>query len=194
MIIWLKHVNKILACFGVVAQSLSHVHLFATLWTAACQAGFPVLYHLPELAQTHAHWVSDGIQPACPLLSPSPQSFPASGSFPMSWLFTSGGQSIGASAFSSSSEYSGLISFRIDWFDFQGHSTFFSNTTVWRRQFFSTQASLWSHPCMTTGKSVAWTTCTFVSQVKYISVTWSILYFRAIREQANMVWKQPWGN
>ena len=145
MIIWLKHVNKILACFGVVAQSLSHVHLFATPWTAACQAGFPVLYHLPELAQTHAHWVSDGIQPACPLLSPSPQSFPASGSFPMS-------------------------------------------------QFFSTQASLWSHPCMTTGKSVAWTTCTFVSQVKYISVTWSILYFRAIREQANMVWKQPWGN
>ena len=47
------------------------------------------------------------------------QSFPASGSFPMSQFFTSGGQSIGASALASvlPSKYSGLISFRIDWFD-----------------------------------------------------------------------------
>ena len=47
------------------------------------------------------------------------QSFPASGSFPMSQLFTSGSQSIGASALASSpiNEYSGLISFRMDWFD-----------------------------------------------------------------------------
>ena len=47
------------------------------------------------------------------------QSFPASGSFPMSQFFTSGGQNIGVSASASvpSSEYSGLISFRIDWFD-----------------------------------------------------------------------------
>ena len=34
--------------------------------------GFPVLHHLFELAQTHAHWVSDAIQPSYPLLSPSP--------------------------------------------------------------------------------------------------------------------------
>ena len=49
------------------------------------------------------------------------QSFPASsGSFPMSQFFASGGQSIGvsASAISPSNEYSGLISFRIDWFDY----------------------------------------------------------------------------
>ena len=47
------------------------------------------------------------------------QSFPASGSFPVSQFFASGGQSIGASAFSisPSTEYSGLISLRIDWFD-----------------------------------------------------------------------------
>ena len=44
------------------------------------------------------------------------QSFPASGSFPMSQFFASGGQSIGVSA-SASNEYSGLISFRVDWFD-----------------------------------------------------------------------------
>ena len=48
-----------------------------------------------------------------------PQSFLASGSFPVSQLFTSGGQNIGASASTicSSNEYSGLISFRIEWFD-----------------------------------------------------------------------------
>ena len=62
--------------------------------------GFPVLHCLTEFAQTHVHWVSDAIQPSHPLspLSPCPQSFPASGSFPMSHLFTSGGQNITASA------------------------------------------------------------------------------------------------
>jgi len=61
--------------------------------------GFPVLHHLPEFAQTHAHWVSDAIQPSHPVTPFScPQSFPASGSFPMSWFFASGSQSIGAAA------------------------------------------------------------------------------------------------
>ena len=51
--------------------------------------------------------------------SSSLQSFPASGSFPVSQFFSSGGQSIGSFSFSisSSSEYSGLISFRMDWLD-----------------------------------------------------------------------------
>ena len=50
--------------------------------------GLPVLHHLPEFAQTHVHWVGDAIQPSHPLLSPfsCPQSFPASGSFPVNWL------------------------------------------------------------------------------------------------------------
>ena len=76
--------------------------------------GFPVFLHLLELAQTHVHSVSDVI----PMISSSVvpfssclQSFPASGSFPVSQLFASGGQSIGASV------SAGLISFRIDWFD-----------------------------------------------------------------------------
>ena len=61
--------------------------------------GFPFLHHPPELAQTHAYWVDDAIQPSWPLLfSSCLQSFPASGSFLMSRLFASGGQSIGASA------------------------------------------------------------------------------------------------
>ena len=56
--------------------------------------GLPVHHQLPELTQTHVHWVGDAIQPSHPLLSPSPsclQSFPASGSFPMSQFFVSGG-------------------------------------------------------------------------------------------------------
>ena len=62
--------------------------------------GFPVYYQIPELAQPHVHRVSDTIQPSHPLppLLLLLQSFPASGSFPMSWLLTSGGQSIGTSA------------------------------------------------------------------------------------------------
>ena len=61
---------------------------------------FPVLHHFLELAQTHAHWVGDAIQPSHSVIpfSSCLQSFPASGSFLMSQLFTSGGQSIGASA------------------------------------------------------------------------------------------------
>ena len=91
------------------------------------------------------------------------QSFPASGSFPMSQFFTSGGQNIRASSFciSPSNEYSGLISFRIDWFDllaFQGtlksllqhHSS--KPSILWCSAFFMVQLS---HPYMTTGKTIA---------------------------------------
>ena len=63
--------------------------------------GIPVHHQFPELAQTHVHRVSDAIQPSHPLPSPSPPAFtfiPASGSFPINLFFTSGGQSIGASA------------------------------------------------------------------------------------------------
>ena len=65
-----------------------------------CSTPGPPVHHLPEFAQTHVHWVSDAIQPSHPLLPPSSfalQSFPASGFFPKSQLFASGGQSIGAS-------------------------------------------------------------------------------------------------
>ena len=61
--------------------------------------GFPVLHYLPEFVQTHVHWVGDAIQPSHPLLPPFSsclQPFPASGSFPRSRLFASGGQSLGA--------------------------------------------------------------------------------------------------
>ena len=76
------------------------------------------------------------------------QSFPASGSFPMSHFFLSCGQSIGASApaWILPMSYSGLISFRIDWFVLsKGLSRVFSSTTVQKHQFFSSQPSLWSN-------------------------------------------------
>ena len=60
--------------------------------------GLPVHHQLPESTQTHVHWVGDAIQPFHPPLSPSLLASNLSQSFPMSQLFASGGQSIGASA------------------------------------------------------------------------------------------------
>ena len=67
--------------------------------------GLPVHHQLLEFTQTQVHGVGDAIQPSPPLSSPSPhlQSFPASGAFPRSQFFTSGGQRIGVSASASSS-------------------------------------------------------------------------------------------
>ena len=65
--------------------------------------GFPVLHYLLDFDQTHDHWYGDASQPSHPVFPffSCPQSFRASRSFPMSQLFTSSGQSIGASALAS---------------------------------------------------------------------------------------------
>ena len=101
------------------------------------------------------------------------QSFPASGSFPVSHFFASGGQNIKSFSFniSPSNEYSGLISFRIDWFDFlevqgtlksllQHHSS--KPSFLWHSAFFMVQLP---HPYMTTRKTTALTRQTFVGRV-----------------------------
>ena len=67
-----------------------------SLWPRGLQQTRLPYPYLPEFAETHVHWVNDAFQPSHPLISP--QSFPASGSFPLSWLFTLGGQNIGVSA------------------------------------------------------------------------------------------------
>ena len=59
----------------IVVQSPSHVWLFATPWTACSMPSFSVLHHLPQLAQTHVHWVNDAIQPFRSLSSSSPPVF-----------------------------------------------------------------------------------------------------------------------
>ena len=103
-----------------VVQSLSHVWLFVTPWTAACQD--PLSFIIPRVCSNScplSQWFYLTISSSVAHFSSCPKSFPASGSFLMSWLFTSGDESIGASASASvlPNEYSGLISFRIDWFD-----------------------------------------------------------------------------
>ena len=112
--------------------------------------GFPVLHRLLELAQTQVHWVSDTIQPSHPLLPPSPALNLSQHQclFPTSWLFASGGQSIGASASvlpmsiqgRFSLELTGLISMQS-----KGLSSIFFSTTIRKHQFFSAQPSLWSN-------------------------------------------------
>ena len=114
--------------------------------------GSSVLHRLPEFAQIHVHWVSDAIQPAHPL-SPHfscPQSFPASESFPMSWIFASGGQSTGASASASvlPMNIQGWFPLGLTgWTSLQSKrlSRVFSSTTVQKHQFFTAQSSLWSN-------------------------------------------------
>ena len=110
--------------------------------------GLPVRHQLPEFIQTHVHRVSDAIQPSHPLSSPSsPAPNPSQHqSFPMSQLFTWGGQSTGVSALASflpkksqgwpPSEWTGWISLQS-----KGFSRVFSNTTVQKHQFFGAQPS-----------------------------------------------------
>ena len=95
-----------------------------------------------------SQWCHTAISSSVIPFSSCPQSFPASGSFPMSQLFVSGGQIIYWSfsfSISPSDEYPGLISFRMDWLDLlavQGTRRVFSNTTVQKHQFFGAQLSL----------------------------------------------------
>ena len=118
--------------------------------------------HEPQHARPPCPSPTPGVYPnPCPLsrwchpttsssvipFSSCPQSFPASGSFPVSQLFASGGLSIGASASAS------VLSMNIqDWFRLEltslillskGLSRVFSSTTIWNHQFFDAQPSLW---------------------------------------------------
>ena len=136
--------------------------------------GFPVHHHLPEFAQTQLHWLGDAIQPSCPLscLSFCLPSFPASGSFPVSQLFASGGQSIGASASAS------VLPMNIqDWFPLgwtglismqsKGLSTVFSNITAQKHQ--SSALRFLYSPTLTSihdyWKTIALTRQTYVGKV-----------------------------
>ena len=117
-------------------------------------------------------WCHPTISSSVVPFSPHLQSFPESGSFPMSQFLTSGGQSIGASASALVlvMEYSGLISFRMDWLDLlavqgtlkglpQHHSS--KASILLCSAFFIVQLS---HPYMTTGKTIALTRRTLVAK------------------------------
>ena len=120
--------------------------------------GFPAHHQLPEFTQTHVHWVSDATQPSHPLSSPSPlpsiRVFSNESVLPIKWpKYWSFSFSI-----SPSNDYSGLISFRMDWLDLlavqgtfksflQQHSS--KASILWPSAFFKVQLS---HPYITTGK------------------------------------------
>ena len=138
--------------------------------------GFPVHHQCLEPTQTHVHRGSDAIQPSHPLSSPSPPALNLSqhqglfkwkdalcSRWPKYWSLII--------SISPSNKYSGLISFRMDWFDLlavqgtlksllQHHSS--KASILWRSAFFIVQLS---HPYMTTGKTIASTRRIFVGKV-----------------------------
>ena len=126
-----------------------------------------------------SRWCHPTISSSVIPFSACPQSFPASGSFLMSQPFTSGGQSIGVSASTSvfpmnTQDWSPLG--WTGWISLQSKalSRVFSNTTVQKHQFFSTQPASFivqlSHPYMTTGKTITLTRWTFVGKVMCLLV------------------------
>ena len=129
-------------------QSLSHVQLFKTPWTAAHQASLSITnpWNLLKLMSIESVMPSNHLILCHPLLLP-PSIFPTIRSFQMSQFFASGGQSIGVSASAS------VLSMNIqDWFPLgwtswisllsKGLSRVFSKTTVQKHQLFGTQLSL----------------------------------------------------
>ena len=153
----------------VVVQSLSRVRLFVIPWTAVRLASLS--FSIPEFAQTCICWVGDAtiyLILCCPFLL-LPSIFPnirvfsnelaLRNSWPKYWSFSL--------SIRPSNEYSGLISFRIDWFDLlavqetlksllQHHSS--KASIFWHSAFFIVQIS---YPYMTTGKALALTRQTF---------------------------------
>ena len=158
-----------LSCCSVAQSSLTLCD------TMDCSTlGFPVHRQLLELAQTHVHWVRDAIQPISSSVIPfsSCLHFPSNRVFssesalcirwPKYWDFSF--------SISPSNEYSGLVSFRMDWFALlavqgtlksllQHHS---SKASIFQHSaFFVVQLS---HPYMTTGRIIALTIWTFVGK------------------------------
>jgi len=100
----------------------THSVMSNVLWPHGLQhARFPILYHLPDLARTHVHWVADAIKPSHPLSSPllMPSIFPSIRVFSNELALSIRWPKYRSFSFSisPSNEYSGLIFFRIDWLD-----------------------------------------------------------------------------
>ena len=134
--------------------------------------GFTVNHQFPEIAQTHplSRWchptISSSVVPFSCL-----QSFPASGSFPMSQFFTSGGQSVGASAGAClSNEYSEQTSHRIDWLDLfsvQGILKSSPNHSS-KASILQQSAFFYSPTILSTRRTIALTRWIFVGRVMFL--------------------------
>ena len=147
--------------------------------------GFPVHHQLPEPTQTHVHCIGDAIQPSHPLASPSPAFNLSQHQGLFKWVSSSPQEakvlelqlqhqsfqwsfSLSISPYN---EYSGLISFRIDWFDLLSVQGTLKSllqhynikaSILWHSAFFMVQLS---HPYMTAGKTIALTRQNFVGKV-----------------------------
>jgi len=139
-------------------------------------AGLPVHHQLPELTQTHVHWVNDAIQPSHTLSTPFPPVFNpfqhrVYSNESVLHIRWSKDWSLSFNI-SPSSEYSRLISFRIDWFDLLAvQGTLKSLLQHHRSKASILQCSVFfivqlSQPCMTTRKTIALTRWTFVGKVR----------------------------
>ena len=163
-------------------QLLSRVQLFATQWTAACQASLSITnsWSLPKHMSIESVMPSHHLILCHPLLLP-PSIFPSIRVFSKDSAFRIRWPKYWSFSFniSPSNEHSGLISFRMDWFDLlvvqgtlksllQHHSS--KASILWRSAFFIVQLS---HPDMTTGKTISLTRWTFVGKV--MSLVFNIL-------------------
>ena len=168
--------------------------------------GFPVHHQLPEFTQTHVCWVSDAIQPSHPLLSLSSPTFNLSqpqGLFkwvissirwPKYWSFSFN--------ISPTSEYSGLITLKIDWYDLlavqgtfrsvlQHHSP---KTSIFQHSaFFTVQLS---QPYVTTRKTTALTIWTFVGRVRSLlfNTLFGFAWFHSCSRYLQWFWSPRGGN
>ena len=158
--------------FVVVLQSLSRVQLFVTPCTAVCQASlsFTITWSLLKLMSIKSVMSSNRFILCRPLFLP-PSIFPRIRVFSNKSVIRIRWPNIGVSLFSPCNEYSGLISFRMDWLDLlalqvtlksllQHHSS--KASIHWHSAFYIFQLL---HSCMTTGKTIALTSRTLVSKI-----------------------------
>ena len=161
------HENSLFLLVRTSVQLLSRVQLFATPWTTACQASLSITnsQSLPKLMSIESVMPSNHLILCCPLILP-PSIFPSIRVFSNESVIHIRGPKYWSFSFSisPSNEYSGLISFRMDWLDLLA----VQGTLKSLLQHHSSKASFLccsalfivqlSHPYMTTGKTIALTT------------------------------------
>ena len=173
MVPWKNNIWKVTQSFQVIGKSPKESSL--EFLEAVCQILHGLLVW--SNACPLSHWCHPTISPSVIPFSFFLPSFPASGTFPTSWPFTSDGQSIGASALASvlPIKYSRLISFRIDWFYLLSvqrilksllHYHNLKASILRHSAFFMVQLS---YPYMTTGKTIALT-------LRTLSAKWCLCF------------------
>ena len=151
--------KKLTIPLSIVSSQWNYINLQLSSVTQSCPTlcnpmdcsmpGMPVHHQLPELAQTHVHWVNDAIQSSHPLSSHSSPAFSLSqhqGLFKWVSFFTSGGQNIGVSASALALPMNIQDWFPLRWTGWiflqsKGLLSLLSNTTVQKHQFFCAQLS-----------------------------------------------------